>query len=53
MDIKEIEAEAQAELDKDLRRKAIDEAKARLRAKASRPWWAKLFPWRITIERKY
>lgn len=31
---------------------AVKEALAQLRAKAARPWWATLFPWRITFERR-
>lgn len=45
--------EAEKEINEEFRRVLIDKEKARLRAKAARPWWAKLFPWRITIQRKY
>ena len=43
---------AKREIGEEDRRARIEECKRRLRAKAARPWWAKLFPWRITIERR-
>lgn len=45
-------ASAEAEYRREIYRKAVEEAKEQLRAKAARPWWVKLFPWRITIERR-
>ena len=40
---------AMAEIEKERFRAAVEAEKARLRA--ARPWWQKLFPYRIKIER--
>lgn len=47
----DIENAARKEFDQDNFRAAVEAEKQRLRANAARPWWAKLFPWRIKIER--
>lgn len=52
-DSAEVLAQAQREWEEECNRDAVKRAKERLRAKAAHPWWVKLFPWRITIERKY
>lgn len=48
----DIISQAKKELAEERYRAAVKQEKERLRAKAARPWWAKLFPWRITIERR-
>ena len=52
-EIEDIVNQAEREVADEIRRIAVDKAKARLRAKAARPWWARIFPWRIKIERRY
>lgn len=51
MDLKTLEAEAQAELDAEAHRAAVDAAKARIRERDARPLWKRLFPFTIKIER--
>ena len=46
-----IEQQAIRELNEEERRKAIDAAKERLRKQRPKPWWVRLFPFRIKIER--
>ena len=48
----DIYAHAVAEITMEAYRRTVEEMKVQLRAKAARPWWAKLFPWHITIERR-
>ena len=48
----DIFAEAEREIMQERRRAAVNKAKERLIAKAARPWWARIFPWRIKIERR-
>lgn len=49
MDPKEIIKRAQAELEEESFRAAVEREKERLRNK--RPWWKRLFPFVIKIER--
>lgn len=51
MNIKDLEAEARAELDAEAHRSAVDHMKVRLRERDARPWWQRLFPYQIKIER--
>jgi hypothetical protein len=51
MDATKIEAQARAELDAENFREAVDAAKQRLRERDTRPWWKRLFPYRITVTR--
>ena len=43
--------ELTVELAEESRRKKIDREKERLRKRLMCPWYVKLFPWRIKIER--
>jgi len=52
MDPNKIHEAALMELHDERRRAAIEKEKERLRARAARPWWVRIFPWRIRIERK-
>ena len=47
----EIELIAKQELEDDLRREAINKRKEQLRARRNLPWYKKLFPYSIKIER--
>ena len=49
----ELERQARRELDEEHRRKLVDEIKEKLRnsVKPNPPWWAKVFPYRIKIEK--
>lgn len=47
----ELERQARRELDEEHRRKLIEEMKTKLRNKPKPPWWAKVFPYRIKIEK--
>lgn len=49
----DIQIEAEAEFEAELRRQQIDAIKATLRERRMRPWWRRLFPFRITIQRIY
>lgn len=46
MNSKEIRQIALTELQAEQFRKAVDEVKEKLK----RPWWIRLFPWRVTIK---
>lgn len=50
-DPKLIRAQAQAALDEELRIEAVEEEKERLRRRLERPWWTRIFPFRIRVER--
>ena len=52
MNVTDIEAQAQHELDVEEKRRRIDAAKERIRATRGRPWWRRLFPFTIKIERR-
>lgn len=47
----ELVAAAQAEIDAEDRRKAIDAAKATIRERQGRSLWRRLFPFKITVAR--
>lgn len=51
MDTKQIEQEAAAELALEEHRRAVEAAKERIRARRGRPWWKRLVPFTIKIER--
>jgi hypothetical protein len=42
---------ALAEIEEEDRRCKIDAEKARIRERMARPWWSRVFPWRITVKR--
>jgi hypothetical protein len=42
-----VHQQAQAEIDDELTRQAIDAVKEKLRERRNRPWWRVLFPWEI------
>jgi hypothetical protein len=50
-EIDEIVAQAKAELNDEHRRAAIEREKQRIRTRAARPLWKRLFPFNITITR--
>ena len=54
MNVEQIRTIAQAELDAERYRAAVDAAKEVLRNKQAVPWWRRLFPFtiRITITRR-
>lgn len=45
MNSQEIQQRAREELTRELVREKVEELKKRLR----RPWWVRLFPWRVKI----
>ncbi len=49
--VQDIEAQAHAELEAEALRTAVDQAKDRMRHWDARPWWKRLFPYSIKIER--
>ena len=51
MNLDAIEQEAAAELDAERHREAVNAAKERIRARRGRPWWKRLVPFVIRIER--
>jgi hypothetical protein len=51
MDASQIIEQARRELEEERYRQRVEETKNRLRAQAGRPWWQRVFPWRIRIER--
>lgn len=51
LDPKFIECQARQELDQEAYRAAVETSKARLRERRMRPWWKRLFPYRIHLER--
>ena len=46
-----IKLQAQDELDEELRIQAVAEEKERILRRLKRPWWTRIFPFRIRIER--
>lgn len=52
MDASKIEALALMELDLEDHRAAVEAAKERIRARQGRPWWDRLLPFTIRIERR-
>lgn len=51
MHIKDIELAAKRELEDEEYREAVNKRKEELRARKNLPWYKKLFPFKITIER--
>lgn len=51
MNAQEIAAEAKREIEVEELRAAIDREKVKLRARRNRPWWVRVFPWRIKLEK--
>lgn len=51
LDPKFIAAQAKQELDQEAYRAAVEARKVILRERRMRPWWKRLFPFRIRIER--
>lgn len=49
-DIEEIKAEAQKQLEKEMFDEAVEKYKEKL--KNRKPFWGKLFPWKIVVIRK-
>lgn len=47
----DLQLEAEAEFAQELRRQQIDAIKDTLRERRMRPWWVRLFPFRIHITR--
>jgi len=48
----ELERQARRELDEEHRRKLIEEIKAKMRGNTTPPpWWAKIFPYKIKVEK--
>lgn len=50
--LREIIEQARNELDREEHRAAVDRMKQHMRDEAGRPWWRRVFPWKITIERR-
>lgn len=50
MNVEEIKAQAKLELQQERFKKAVEAEKERLRK--HKPLWDRIFPWKITIERK-
>lgn len=50
-DLWSVEAVACRELEEETFRERVEERKAYLRERRMRPWWVRLFPFRIRLER--
>lgn len=51
MNVSEIVRQATSELEQEAFRTAVEVEKTRLRELRSRPWWQRLFPFKLKLER--
>ena len=51
LDMKDIEKQAREEIAHEDHQQAVAAAKLRIREEMGRPWWRKLFPYRIKLEK--
>lgn len=52
MTAEDIVREAEAELTQEAFREAVAEAKTRILSRRAQPWWQRLIPFTITIQRR-
>jgi hypothetical protein len=51
MDVEQVRLQAEQEFAAEQRREMVEREKVALYRKQGTPWWRKLFPWKIKIER--